>query len=63
MAELLRKAGLLDALIDFYCEKGRFQEAFSLAEKAKHKLNDIRIAKAMRLEDENRISEAEKEYI
>lgn len=38
LTELLKRAGLVDSLIDYFCEKKKFVEAFKLTEKAKHKL-------------------------
>ena len=42
--------GLVDALIDFLCEKKKFDEAFQLAQK--HKELDVHLCYAMYLEDE-----------
>jgi intraflagellar transport protein 172 len=63
LVELLRRSGLVGSLIDYFCEKKKFGEAFKAAEKAKHKLPDIHLNFAMHLEDERQYKEAEKEYI
>jgi len=60
---LLRKSGLVGSLVDYFCEKKKFTEAFRAAEKSKHKLPDIHLAYAMHLEDEKQYKEAENEYI
>jgi intraflagellar transport protein 172 len=63
LTDLLKKAGLVDSLIDYFCEKKRFTDAFKLSERAKHKLPDVHLSYAMHLEDEHRYKDAEKEYI
>jgi len=63
LTDLLKKAGLIDSLIDYFCEKKRFNEAFKLAERAKHKLPDVHLSYAMHHEDEGRLKDAEREYI
>ena len=49
LQDILKKMGLVDALIDFLCEKKKFEEAFQLAQK--HKEQDVHLSYAMHLED------------
>ena len=62
--KLLTKLGLVDAAIDFVCDKKDFPEAFRLADaSAKYKLPDVHLKYALHLEDEQRYKEAEENFI
>lgn len=63
LVKLLKKTNLTDSLIDYLCEKAKFEEAFKVAETAKHKLADVHLSFAMHLEDEKRYKEAEQHYL
>lgn len=54
LIDILKKMYLTDSLIDYLCEKKKFEEAFKVAETAKHKMSDIYLSKAMFLEDDKR---------
>jgi intraflagellar transport protein 172 len=62
--QFLIKNGLLEAAIDFEANQDRFEQAFRLAENhAKYKLPEVHLKYALHLEDEDRIKEAEEEFI
>ena len=63
LIKLLKKMNLTDSLIDYLCEKGKFDEAFKIAKSSKHKLIDVHLSYAMYLEDEKRYKEAEENYL
>ena len=63
LIKLLKKTNLTDSLIDYLCEKAKFEEAFKVADTAKHKLADVHLSYAMHLEDEKRYKEAEQHYL
>ena len=50
----MKKMYLTDSLVDYLCEKKKFDEAFKIAGNAKHKIIDIYLSKAMFYEDERR---------
>lgn len=52
MIEILKGNYLTDSLIDFYCEKHKFEEALKLAQESKHKLQDVYISQALYSEDQ-----------
>jgi intraflagellar transport protein 172 len=62
--QFLIKNGLIEAAIDFMANLEKFDEAFKLANNhAKYKLPEVHIKYALHLEDENRLKEAEEEFI
>jgi len=62
--QLLAKHGLVEIAVDYALEHGNFQQAFDLANSAaKQKLPDVHLKKAMALEDDERLKEAEEEFI
>jgi len=62
--QFLLKNGLLEAAIDFEANQEHFEQAFSLANNhAKYKLPEVHLKFALHLEDENRLKEAEEEFI
>lgn len=52
LVDILKKMYLTDSLVDYLCEKKKFDQAFKVAETAKHKIYDVYLQKAMYLEDE-----------
>ena len=63
-SQLLLKQGLVEAALDFEVEKKNFSKAFELAENScRHKLPHVRLHYAMFLEDQNRLKDAEDQYI
>lgn len=63
LIKILKKMYLTDSLVDYLCEKRKFDEAFKIAENARHKIMDVYLSRAMFFEDEKRYPEAEKDYI
>lgn len=62
--QFLLKNGLIEAAIDFEANQEKFEQAFSLANShAKYKLPEVHLKFALHLEDENRLKEAEEEFI
>lgn len=41
LIDILKKMYLTDSLVDYLCEKRKFDQAFKVAETAKHKIYDI----------------------
>jgi len=63
-SQLLLKQGLVEAALDYEVEKKNFNKAFELAETScRHKLPHVRLHFAMHLEDQNRLKDAEDQYI
>ena len=62
--QFLLKNGLIEAAIDFEANQEHFEQAFTLANShAKYKLPEVHLKYALHLEDENRLKEAEEEFI
>jgi len=62
--QFLIKNGLIDAAVEFEATQHRFDDAFRLAnDHAKYKLPEVHLKYALHLEDENRLQEAEDEFI
>jgi intraflagellar transport protein 172 len=62
--QFLLKNGLIEAAIDFEANQEKFDQAFALANShAKYKLPEVHLKYALHLEDENRLKEAEEEFI
>jgi len=62
--QFLLKNGLIEAAIDFEANQDKFDQAFALANShAKYKLPEVHLKYALHLEDENRLKEAEEEFI
>jgi intraflagellar transport protein 172 len=62
--QFLLKNGLIEAAIDFEANQEKFDQAFALANShAKYKLPEVHLKFALHLEDENRLKEAEEEFI
>jgi intraflagellar transport protein 172 len=62
--QFLLKNGLIEAAIDFEANQEHFDQAFKLAtDHAKYKLPEVHLKFALHLEDENRLKEAEEEFI
>lgn len=64
-AQLLAKHGLTEMAIDYAVDHGNFAHAFELANRAglTAKVGDIHLKKALALEDEERLAEAEEEFL
>jgi intraflagellar transport protein 172 len=63
-AKLLTKLGLIEPAIDYAMESGAFDHAFELARSSlQRKLPDIHLKHALFLEDEEKYTEAEEEFI
>ncbi len=55
---------LVDAVVEYLSDKGEFEEAFKMANlHAKHKIRDVHLKYAFKLEDEKRYKEAEAEFV
>ena len=58
------KMNLVDAVVEYLSDKGDFDEAFKMANQhAKHKIRDVHLKFAFKLEDEKRYKEAEVEFV
>lgn len=56
---MLLKMNLVDAVVEYQSDKGEFEEAFKMANlHAKHKIRDVHLKYAFKLEDEKRYKEA-----
>jgi intraflagellar transport protein 172 len=63
-AKLLTKLGLIEQAIDYSVETGDFEHAFGLARNSlKSKLPEVHLKHALYLEDEERFTEAEAEFM
>lgn len=62
--KMLLKMNLVDAVIEYLSDRNEFDEAFRMANlHAKHKIRDVHLKHAFKLEDEKRFKEAESEFI
>ncbi|CAM5998934.1 unnamed protein product [Sphagnum balticum] len=62
--KMLLKMNLVDAVVEYLSDKSEFDEAFKMANlHAKHKIRDVHLKFAFKLEDEKRYKEAEAEFI
>lgn len=58
--KMLMKMNLIDAVIEYLSGRNEFEEAFKMAKlHAKHKIRDVHLKYAFKLEDEKRYKEAE----
>jgi intraflagellar transport protein 172 len=61
--KILLKFNLIDAVIEYLCDRKEFEEAFRMAQKAIHKKPDVHLKFAFDLEDGKRYKEAEEHFI
>jgi len=58
--KLLMKLGMTESAIDYLIDLKDFEEAYTMANmNAKHKVNDVHLKHAQKLEDEKKFKEAE----
>lgn len=61
--KMLLKMNLVDAVIEYLSDRNEFDEAFKMAnQNAKHKIRDVHLKYAFKLEDEKRYKEAEDHF-
>ena len=62
--KMMLKMNLVDAVVEYLSDKGDFDEAFKMANQhAKHKIRDVHLKFAFKLEDEKRYKQAEVEFV
>jgi intraflagellar transport protein 172 len=62
--KMMLKMNLVDAVVEYLSDKAEFDEAFKMANlHAKHKIRDVHLKFAFKLEDEKRYKEAEVEFV
>ena len=61
--KILLKYNLIDAIIEYLCDRKEFEEAFKMTSKAIHKKPDVHLKYAFELEDTKRYKEAEEHFI
>lgn len=62
--KLLMKLGMYESAIDYLVDLKNFDEAYTMANmNAKHKVNDVHLKHAQKLEDDKKFKEAEDHYI
>lgn len=61
--KILLKFNLIDAVIEYLCDRKEFEEAFKMSQKAIHKKPDVHLKFAFDLEDNKRYKEAEENFI
>lgn len=61
--KILLKFNLIDAVIEYLCDRKDFDEAFRMAQKAIHKKSDVHLKYAFELEDSKKHKDAEEHFI